>query len=533
MSAPPIPGRSEAPPRTAGAVLGLASDGRIVAADEAAHGMFGHAPGTLLGMPIAAMLPSARLAGLLAGEDDGVHHLSLEGRRANAVPFPVEATVRLCAPGGATRALCRLREPERSELAGAAQLYFDVAFDAAPIGMALFNTDGEYVRVNPALCALLDRPAEALIGRRDQELTHPEDRQTDLDAAWRILAGEMSTFQCEKRFVRPDGSVVWAIANLTFLRDLDGRPLSWVGQFQDITSRRAAEEALRTERDVSRALLGAMHDGYALAHRGTITDVNDALCRLTGFTRDELVGTRAPFPYFPADDPDEAMAVRARMIRAGGGEAEVTLVRKGGEPFHASVRSARVHGPDGEELGFVTTVRDISERKRHEEDLTQRAMSDGLTGLLNRRAFDERLRAEAARAVAEGRPLSVALLDLDHFKAVNDRHGHPAGDRVLVQTAACLRAVSRFGDHVARVGGEEFAWILPNTDGAAAIRAAERVRCAMAAVDLGDVAAATLSIGVCELAVAGEAGRLYELADVALYRAKAAGRDRCVLHPPL
>jgi diguanylate cyclase (GGDEF)-like protein len=221
------------------------------------------------------------------------------------------------------------------------------------------------------------------------------------------------------------------------------------------------------------------------------------------------------------------------MIRAGGGEAEVTLVRKGGAPFHASVRSARVHGPDGEELGFVTTVRDISERKRHEDDLTQRAMSDGLTGLLNRRAFDERLRAEAARAVAEGRPLSVALLDLDHFKAVNDRHGHPAGDRVLVQTAACLRAVSRFGDHVARVGGEEFAWILPNTDAAAAIGAAERVRRAMAAVDFGDVGPATLSIGVCELAVAGDAGRLYELADVALYRAKAAGRDRCVLHRPL
>src|SRR4029079_12284332 len=116
VSAPPIHARSEAPPRTAGAVLGLARDGRIVAADEAAHGMFGHAPGTLLGMPIAAMLPSPRLAGLLAGEGDGVHDLSLEGRRATAVPSPVEATVRLCAPGGATRALCRLREPERSEL---------------------------------------------------------------------------------------------------------------------------------------------------------------------------------------------------------------------------------------------------------------------------------------------------------------------------------------------------------------------------------------------------------------------------------
>jgi diguanylate cyclase (GGDEF)-like protein len=173
----------------------------------------------------------------------------------------------------------------------------------------------------------------------------------------------------------------------------------------------------------------------------------------------------------------------------------------------------------------------VTERQR--EELAELSRTDPLTGCLNRRGFEERFGAELSRARREGTEVALVLVDLDHFKAVNDRHGHPAGDRVLVQTAACLRAVSRFGDHVARVGGEEFAWILPNTDGEAAIRAAERVRCAMAAVDFGDVAAATLSIGVCELAVAGEAGRLYELADVALYRAKAAGRDRCVLLPPL
>ena len=73
---------------------------------------------------------------------------------------------------------------------------------------------------------------------RDQELTHPDDRQSDVDAAWRILRGELSTWQCEKRFVRPDGEVVWTLANLTFLRDEYGRPLCWVGQFQDVTELR-------------------------------------------------------------------------------------------------------------------------------------------------------------------------------------------------------------------------------------------------------------------------------------------------------
>jgi PAS domain S-box-containing protein len=134
--------------------------------------------------------------------------------------------------------LCVLRELDYGGLVHEASRYFDIAFDQAPIGMAIFNADGEYVRVNPALCELLGRGDDQLLGRRDQEFTHPDDRQLDVDVAWDILAGRRSTFQRQKRFVRPDGAVVWAIANLTFLRDERGRPLNWVGQFQDITALR-------------------------------------------------------------------------------------------------------------------------------------------------------------------------------------------------------------------------------------------------------------------------------------------------------
>jgi diguanylate cyclase (GGDEF)-like protein/PAS domain S-box-containing protein len=111
--------------------------------------------------------------------------------------------------------------------------------------MALFNTDGEYIRVNSSLCEMLGRREDELLGRRDQELTHPDDRQRDIEAAWRILRREIDTWQCEKRFLRPDGSVVWAIANLTFLRSDDGHPLSWVGQFQDITQAKSQEARLQ------------------------------------------------------------------------------------------------------------------------------------------------------------------------------------------------------------------------------------------------------------------------------------------------
>ena len=155
--------------------------------------------------------------------------------------MPVEA----CAREVSGRLLYCVRALRKSVVLEEALRYFDVAFDRSPIGMAVFNTDGEYVRVNAALSALLGRAPEDLLGRRDQELTHPEDRQADLDAAWEILEGRIDTHQTEKRFVRPDGSVVWALANLTFLRDEAGRPLSWVGQFQDVTERHRQEAELR------------------------------------------------------------------------------------------------------------------------------------------------------------------------------------------------------------------------------------------------------------------------------------------------
>ena len=514
------------------AALELDACGTVLAANDLAGAMFGAAPAELCGRPVEELVDLAPvLQEALARRADAPARAKLVGRRANSTPFPLEASLRTV--GAAS--LCLLREPERADLAGEAQRFFDVAFDTAPIGMALFNPDGEYVRVNPALCAMLAREPEDLLGRRDQELTHPEDRQADLDAVWEILEGRGSTHQTEKRFLRPDGSIVWAIANLTFLRDELGRPLSWVGQFQDITARRASEDALRHERDLSAAILASMGEGFTLTRDGRIVAVNDALCRLTGFAREELVGASVPYPFLPPELHDEAGAARERLLAEGSGDLEVTLVRKDGQRFHAAITSARADAPDGAHLGLVTTIRDVSVQKRHEEKLTRQASSDALTGLLNRTAFLARLHAEVDGARLAGRPLALALLDLDHFKAVNDTHGHPAGDRVLVEAARVLRAIGRAGDDVARVGGEEFAWLLPGSDAGAALIAAERARAAFERADLAPPTPAgrlTISIGLCELADARDVDDLYRLADVALYAAKAAGRNRCVCHTP-
>jgi diguanylate cyclase (GGDEF)-like protein len=166
---------------------------------------------------------------------------------------------------------------------------------------------------------------------------------------------------------------------------------------------------------------------------------------------------------------------------------------------------------------------------RQLEGLARLAREDALTRLPNRRAFDEALALEVARAAGSGRPLAALVLDVDHFKRVNDGHGHAAGDAVLVEVAARAAAALRSGDLLARIGGEEFAALLPGADLGAAREAGERIRAAVAGEPVaaaGRQLGVTVSIGCAALA-AGEGGwALLARADERLYAAKAAGRDR-------
>ena len=183
--------------------------------------------------------------------------------------------------------------------------------------------------------------------------------------------------------------------------------------------------------------------------------------------------------------------------------------------------------PDaGERLDRVAeTVQLAIENAQARRELAAQASSDPLTGLANHRVFHERLDDEVARAQRHGRPLALAVMDLDHFKRVNDSHGHQVGDRVLREVAGRLSTHVRSGDVLARVGGEEFAWLMPETDDIAAFGVAERARASVAALELGEVGRLTISAGVSDLGAAGSAVELYRFADEALYLAKSHGRD--------
>jgi diguanylate cyclase (GGDEF)-like protein/PAS domain S-box-containing protein len=284
----------------------------------------------------------------------------------------------------------------------------------------------------------------------------------------------------------------------------------------------------------SRAILAAVAVGYLMSRDRRIVEVNEILCHTLGFEREELLDLEMPWPFTPPEglEISNAMAplMRAEALSSGHSEPiELPLMRKDGSRFMGEVIISPVRADDGELVGWVSTIRDVSKRHDYEIELERLARHDPLTGLANRRLFDERLEQEMADAIRHGRSLAVAVLDLDGFKGVNDRHGHPAGDRALCETSRRLLRVARRGDLLARVGGEEFAWILPEVPSQGAWAAVERARCAIADEPFDEIGRLTLSIGVALRGDIQNAAELYEHADESLYRAKREGRDRSIM----
>jgi diguanylate cyclase (GGDEF)-like protein/PAS domain S-box-containing protein len=260
---------------------------------------------------------------------------------------------------------------------------------------------------------------------------------------------------------------------------------------------------------------------------GTVSYASTAAVELLGVEPTALVG-RPVSDAVAADDRDGLLAW---VAGAGAGEASDPLVcrlepRDGAEWWAEATLTDLSSDPAVG--GLMLRLRDVTERRRLERALEELAVTDSLTGVANRRRFDEALRAEAQRSLRAGTPLTLLLLDLDHFKAVNDTYGHPAGDAVLKAVAARCRSIVRDVDLVARVGGEEFAVLLVDVGLAEGEQVADRMRTVIEATEVPipghPPLSRTTSVGVAEFT--GDATDLMARADAALYRAKTEGRNR-------
>jgi diguanylate cyclase (GGDEF)-like protein len=412
----------------------------------------------------------------------------------------------------------------------------------APVGLVQTGLDGEIVMINPISAQLL------LPLQRDGNLVNLFDALEGVAPELRHLCAAFarsSGMVCDGLHIHLGGGGAPArrapqVLSLTLLK-LDNARLMAV--LSDVSEQVRRARQLRQNDAWLNALLTSITD-YALVgldRAGRVSGWNETIGRVTG--HDGSVAGR-PYSVFypPGATTDEQVHDRLHEAdRNGWSLDEGPRLRADGSQFWGSAMISplpdREPGPgtqDDGEAAYCMILRDISDKRDAIEQRRKAVFCDHLTGVANRRAFFEAAELELQRNRRAPRPTALVLIDADHFKRINDRHGHPAGDAVLRQLGMLLTATFRQVDVVARIGGEEFAVLLPSStmEGAAAV--AERLRQLVAShqVSFGGARIEfTVSIGI----AAGE-GRgaepdltletLMRRADQALYAAKAGGRNR-------
>jgi diguanylate cyclase (GGDEF)-like protein/PAS domain S-box-containing protein len=288
-------------------------------------------------------------------------------------------------------------------------------------------------------------------------------------------------------------------------------------------------------------VIARLSDGHA-----PIAFANAAFERLTGYGPGEILGRDCRLLQGDARDQPAIATLRAAIAAHRACTVVLRNFRRDGTPFWNELSLTPLADPDGVVRHYIGIQKDVSEREALQDALAQRnaqlerltgelgqmAVTDALTGLYNRRFLDAHLRVAAKASARDARPLALFMIDVDHFKRFNDRHGHVAGDGALQHVAQAIRRTfPRGGDVAARFGGEEFAVVCSGTDDSAAAGLAARLRANLAERAGERVAlpeAVTVSIGYA-VACGGldvEPGELVAAADAHLYAAKAAGRDR-------
>lgn len=538
-------------------------------------------------------------------------------------------------------------------------------FEHAAIGMALLDPSGRWIDVNPAFCRIVGYEREQLINLHFEDITHPDDLEYNQRQVRRLIAGEISSFRFDKRYLHAQGRTVWVRMDAALVRTDDGDPDFFLTQVQDITASRQIRDALADSEARLEAILASMMEGIAVIDlNGEFVFVNESGRRILDLTDEELsdrsllrgrwncvhpdgsrfdpeefpamvtartgkskcdvimgvyikngnlrwiqvntqpvrkagerevfavsatfvditerlhteralrnseerlalalagadlglwdwstatrefefdAGAAAVLGYEPGEieptldavfalfHPEDQDEIRTQMVShlkgmSGGFEAVARVRQKSGSYVWVLARGrVTERNADDWALRVSGTFMDITKWKHLEHRLTQMATTDSLTGLYNRRYSLHRLGRELSLAGRTGSPLSLVLLDLDHFKDINDTHGHDAGDRVLAKLGRQIRKRLRSVDIPVRWGGEEFAIVLPGTNLDGAVRLAGELLEVMQSLDLPEIGGISASFGVVEYRPGESDNELMARADRLLYQAKRNGRCR-------
>ena len=399
--------------------------------------------------------------------------------------------------------------------------------DTAQAIVLVLDREGRVVRYNRFFAELSGRQLEEVKGADWLGTFVPERDRTEVLEAIRQVIGGARVASTIRAVMARDGGEILVEWSSRSLRDAAGQVTGVLAIGQDVTHR---EELAASQRLLSAAIEQSSSSIMVTDTSGRITFVNAAFCRTTGYSPAEALGLN---PRFLKSGQTPLAVYHDLWSSLSAGRAwrgELRNRKKNGELYWEDASISPVVDAAGRPSHYLAVKDDITLRKQAEAEVARLATTDPLTGVANRRRFLEQLGMELDRVRRLGDPATLLMLDVDHFKSVNDTHGHAAGDAVLQHLAELSRLGLRRIDLFGRLGGEEFAILLPGTDRAGAQLFAERFRRQVADTPAQTARGAipvTVSIGIAELGPAdpdpdGPLAR----ADAALYRAKQAGRNR-------
>ena len=402
--------------------------------------------------------------------------------------------------------------------------YLDL-YDLAPVGYCIVGQNGLIQEANLTAAnmlgimrgELLNKPFSLFCARDYQDFFYLNQRKL-------IATRAQQSF--ELQMLRMDGVVFWAALEAIFIPGENNTSLTRV-VISDISDRKQSEAALKESEERFR-LMFENHKAVMLlvdSITGQIMDANLSAEEFYGYPLSTLLSKSIfELNVLPPDQ------VKLEMNRAV--QSEINYFVFPHRLANGDIRIVEVHSSPltiREKSALFSIVHDITERKHLEDQLNQLAMTDGLTGIYNRRHFIKEAQNELNRSVHVKRPLALVLFDIDHFKQINDTYGHAAGDQVLLAFTKICQENIREIDVFARYGGDEFVMLLPETSRAEAFEVAERIRMALVNSQMefeSELISLTISSGISDLNDETDSfDKLIERADQALYLAKQAGRN--------
>ena len=395
------------------------------------------------------------------------------------------------------------------------------------------DMEGHFQFVSPSYCRIFGKTEQELLGKLFMPLVHEDDRE-QTEQAMQALYHPPHECYLEQRALTASGWRWLAWADKAVL-DEQGSPVAVVGVGRDISERKAVEEVLFEEREKAMVTLRSIGDAVITSNAGgRVEFLNPVAEKLTGWRHQDAKDRPLSEVFQIVNEYGERIEDPLSRTLGEGDIVELEhhtqLISRDGKEFAIQASAAPIRDQDGQIHGVVLVFKDVTEQRRLSQRLHHAATHDSLTGLVNRKEFEDRLDHAIAAFHSHGTPYALCYLDLDQFKVVNDTAGHSAGDEMLKQIAALLQTSIRSRDTLGRMGGDEFSLLLENCPLGKALEIAENL-----VATIGDFRftwgerrfAIGVSIGVVPITVDMiDRVQLMTKADVACFTAKDLGRNR-------